>query len=73
MANAHYQADWWNDQASAMMSCRPGRAGRQPSSRRALSLAATVAAASPGRRGASLTGTGRPVTSRTASMTCLLL
>ena len=47
-----------------MISRRSGLAGRQPSSRRALSLDATVTAASPGRRGATLTGTGRPVTAR---------
>src|SRR5262249_27302382 len=71
--NPFYGMVRWKDQASAMISRRPGLAGCQPSSRRALSAAATVAGASPARRGASLTGTGWPVTSRTASMTCLLL
>ena len=68
-ARSSYQLAWWKAQASAMISRRSGLAGRQPSSRRAFSLDATVTAASPGRRGATLTGTGRPVTSRTASTT----
>src|SRR5690606_14247825 len=55
-------------QASETVSARVRR-GFQPSSVRARSLEAMTTAGSPARRGPSSTGTGRPVTRRTASST----
>src|SRR5215203_3811494 len=56
-------------QASATMSSRVGFAGAQPSLAVISLLEATRIAGSPGRRGASTVGMGRPVTSRAVSMT----
>src|SRR5699024_3867275 len=52
-----------NAQASRTTVRRSGREGRQPSSRIAFSLEATRTAGSPGRRGATTSGIGCPVTS----------
>ena len=59
---------WRHAQASAIIASR-SFSGSQPSSARTFSLEATSWAGSPGRRGSSLTGISRPVTSRAMSIT----